>query len=184
VDIKKLALIATFAFVITGIVVYQVRSTRKSSRVTTSTEGNSAAAPAPSVPEIPQSSLPRVSAAEVQGEAPRPAVEPRVLSIPTKGWGRSPFLTVEEIARLNLPREPAPVDAPVTAPPVVEALPQYIYSGRSQSRDDAIAFIGKGKYRIGDRIGTEVVKEITEDSVVLESNGKRRKLFRNTKPGG
>jgi len=183
VDIKKLALIATFAFVISGIVIYQVRSTRGNSRVLTTTEGRPAA-PAASAPETPQVPLPRIATAEVQGEAPRPAAESQGLAIPPKGWGRSPFLTVEEIAELNKPEPaaPAPVDAPV-ATPVVEALPQYVYKGRFSSRDNVFAFIDDRQFQVGDRIGKETITEIKEDSVILESDGRSRQLSKNPKPG-
>lgn len=180
-DIKKLALIATFAFVISGIVIYQVRSTRGNpSAVATAT--GSPAVPAASAPAAPQVPLPRIPAAEAPGDAPRPVVESQVLSIPKSGWGRSPFLTVEEIRKLNEPAAPTPVIAPVAPPPpVVEALPQYVYSGRMTSKDTNIAFIDDRRYQVGDRIGKETITEIKEDSVILESGGKTRKLSKNPK---
>jgi hypothetical protein len=185
VDVKKLAIMATFAFVITGIVVYQVRSTRTKSAGAAPAGGNSAVPIVPAQGTQPVA-LPAVSTAEVMGEAPKPAVEPQGLSIPPSGWGRSPFLTVEEIRELNEPAAPTPVTAPVEQPPVVEALPQYIYRGTLSSRGRATAFINDRTYRVGDQIGKEVVTEITEEAVTLEFNGKRRKLSKapaGAKPG-
>src|SRR5689334_9697017 len=98
---------ATFAFVISGIVVYQVRATRGSAGAKAST--SSPAVPAIPAPETPQASSPKVSTAESRAEGSRSGVESEGLSIPAKGWGRSPFLTVEEIARLHQPAAPEPV---------------------------------------------------------------------------
>jgi hypothetical protein len=184
VDIKKLALMATFAFVITGIVVYQVRATRGIGR-SASPSGSSPAVPVIPTPETPQASFPRVSTTESRGEAPRTAVESQVLSIPAKGWGRSPFLTVDEIARLNQPAAPTPVIAPAAPPPpVVESLPQYNFRGVIISSKDAVAFLDGRAVRIGDRLGREVVKEIKDESVILEYNGKTRELSKKTNPKG
>jgi hypothetical protein len=174
---------ATFAFVITGIVVYQVRSTRGMGRAATPS-GSSPAAPVLPAPETPQASFPRVSTTESRGEAPRSAVESQVLSIPAKGWGRSPFLTVDEIARLNQPAAPTPVTAPAAPPPpVVESFPQYKFGGVVISSTDAVAFLDGRAVKIGDRLGREVVKEIKDESVILEYNGKTRVLSKKTNPG-
>jgi hypothetical protein len=181
VDIKKLALVMAFAFVITGIVVYQVRAARGVQRAATPIGGSSAAPAAPAPATGSPDALPSISTAGAQGEVPKPAVETHVLSIPTSGWGRSPFLTVEEIAKLNEPVAPAPVIEPAPPAPVVEAsLPKYTFSGTSYGgrNRNAIAWIDGQPYQTGDRIGKEVVTEIKEESVTLESNGKSRKLSR------
>jgi hypothetical protein len=186
VDIKKLALLFTFAFVITGIVVYQVRATRGNAGATTTT-GTTPAAPVAAMPAASSVPIPTVSIQQVQGEAPRSAVEAPVLSIPPKGWGRSPFFTVEEIAKLNEPAAPAPVTETVDPPkPVVEPLPRYVFHGtlNAKTGGTVTVFLNNKPYRVGDKIGRELVKEIKEDSVVLESDGKTRELSKKTNPGG
>jgi hypothetical protein len=184
VDIKKLALLFTFAFVITGIVVYQVRRTRGTSSVAVTSGGNPAVPVASSVPGISSAPLPPVSIAEVQGDAPRPAVESPVITIPPIGWGRSPFVTVDEIAKLNEPAAPTPVKEVIAPPaPVVERLPQHIFKGISIRAGNRVAFINNGFYVVGDTIGKEVVKELKDDSVILESDGKTRELSGKTNPG-
>lgn len=189
-DIKKLALLFAFAFVITGIVVYQVRATRNKTSAPATTGTNPAApmaaAPVAAAPAVSPVPIPSVSIQEVQGEAPRTAVELPILSIPS-GWGRSPFLTVEEIAKLNEPAAPTSVIENVEPPkPVVESLPLYVFHGifSDKTRGIVTVILNEKPYRVGDRIGKELVKQIKEDSVVLESGGKTRELSRKTNPGG
>jgi hypothetical protein len=190
VDVKKLALLFAFAFVITGIVVYQVRRTRQGSSAATTT-GTNPAVPAPTVPTAvaPAASpapIPSVSIQQAPGEVPRTAVESPVLTIPN-GWGRSPFLTVEEIAKLKEPAAPAPVTQTIEPPkPVADTLPAYVYHGiiRDKTGGNVTVILNDKLYRVGDRIGKELVKEIKEASVVLESGGKTRELSSKTNPGG
>ena len=179
-DIKKLALFFAFAFVITGIVVYQVRSTRGKAAVV-STAGSNPATVAASTPQTSPASLPPVSIKEAKEEEPRSAVDSPVPSIPTSGWGRSPFLTVEENRKLQEPA-PTPVTQPAAPLPVVEPLPQYVYQGTLESKGNLSVFISDKTLRVGDKIGKEVVKEIKEDSVILEKDGKTRELSRRTNP--
>jgi hypothetical protein len=191
VDIKKLALLFAFAFVITGIVVYQVRATRNKTSAATTTGMNPTApvtaAPVAAAPAVSPVSIPPVSIQQVQGEAPRAAVELPALSIPPSGWGRSPFLTVEEIAKLNEPAAPPSVIETIEPPkPVVETLPVYVFHGifNDKTRGIVTVVLNEKPYRVGDRIGKELVKQIKEDSVILESGGKTRELSRKTNPGG
>lgn len=184
-DIKKLALLFAFAFVISGIVVYQVRATRGKSSSATTTGGNPVV-PAAAAPVTSPVSLPSVSIQQVQGEVPRTAVESPAFLIPPNGWGRSPFYTVEEIAKLNEPAAPTPVDTVEPPKPVVELLPPYVFHGviSDKTRGIVTVILNDKPYRVGDRIGKELVKEIKDDSVVLESGGKTRELSRKTNPGG
>jgi hypothetical protein len=182
-DIKKLALLLAFAFVISGIVTYQVRGTRN--KTITRPQGSSPApAQAAPAPQATPGTLPPVALQknEVEGTASQSASELTALSIPTNGWGRSPFLTVEEVRKLNEPA-PTPVTTTVAAaPPVVEPLPQYTFQGTSISPRNTVAFINDRVFHVGDRIGKEVVKEIRKDSVILQSDGKTRELSRRTSP--
>lgn len=183
-DIKKLALFFAFAFLITGIVVYQVRSTRSKTVVAPAAAVNPAPVAAPIAAQVTPASLPPTPVKEVESTASRPANGLSALSIPTNGWGRSPFLTVEELRKLNEPAAPAPVAQEPVSVPVVEPLPQYVLQGTSISRGDKIAWINDRVLRVGDKIGKEVVKDIKEGSVTLEGNsGKTRELSRKTNPG-
>jgi hypothetical protein len=182
-DIKKLALLLAFAFVISGIVTYQVRATRN--KAVARPQG-STPAPAPAAPatQTTPGTLPPVALSknEVEGTASQSASELPALSIPTNGWGRSPFLTVEEVRKLNEPA-PTPVTPTVAAtPPVVEPLPQYTFQGTQISPKNTVAFINDRVFHVGDRLGREVVKEIKQDSVVLESDGKTRELTKRSRP--
>jgi hypothetical protein len=186
-DIKKLALFFAFAFFITGIVVYQVRTTRSKTVAAPTAAVNPApvaVAAAPLVAQVNPASLPTVPIKEGEGTAPRPATGLPALSIPTNGWGRSPFLTVEELRKLNEPAAPAPViQEPVATAPVVEPLPHYVFQGIQVSRSNKTAYINDKAFRVGDRIGNEVVKDIKDNSVILEnSDGKTRELSRKTNP--
>ena len=180
-DIKKLALFFAFAFVITGIVVYQVRSTRGKVAVVTTIGSNPTTTGATSIPQTSPASLPPISIKEAKEEEPRSAVDSPAPSIPTNGWGRSPFLTVEENRKFLEPA-PTPVTQPAAQPPAIEPLPQYVYQGTLESKGNVSVFISDKTFRVGDKIGKEVVKEIREDSVILEKEGKTRELSRRTNP--
>jgi hypothetical protein len=105
-------------------------------------------------------------------------------------WGRNPFLTVEEIKKLSEPKpvETAPPVATVqpleteTPSPVEEPLPAHVFSGVLIAGGDAIVFLNGRSMRVGSTIGRETVREIRQDSVILESDGKTRELSRKTNP--
>ena len=90
--------------------------------------------------------------------------------------GRNPFLTPEEIRLIasgQLIKE-----AP---PPVVNTgpLPELTISAllKDNVSGDFVALIGGKAYRQGQMIGQEEVVRITENSVVLESSGGRRRTL-------
>jgi hypothetical protein len=182
-ETKKLALLLAFAFVISGIVTYQVRATRN--KTVARPQGSPPVpAPAESAAQTTPAALPQVSLQknEIEGTASQSGSELPGLSIPTNGWGRSPFLTVEELRKLNEPA-PAPVTTTAAPPPVVDALPQYVLQGTQfSSRQNAFAIINDKTVHVGDKIGREVVKEIKKGSVILELDGKTREIFGKASP--
>ena len=171
-DLKKIGLLAVFAILMTGIVVYESQYTRHRAPSSPSVAGNPASAPA----AVPQSATPVVLPVvpiEGNSEVAQPAVPAVTLSIPKRGWGRNPFLSVEEIAKLRepvKPAEPVPVETPVVT------FPLYTVSSIVTNDKGGWAVIDSRVLRVGDRIGIETVKEITAKSIVLETGGKTRKL--------
>jgi hypothetical protein len=170
--LKKLALFVGFAILIWGIVVYQVRSARHQtsppSQAIVSLPAQAAgpaAVPPPATPIAPVEPL---------GEVAQPVSTSEAVQIPKKGWGRNPFLTLEEIAKLHEPAKPA---EPAPVEPQRTVLPNYVLSaividGKGFSR----AVIDSRILKVGDRIGMETVKEITPEAIVLEAEGKTRKI--------
>jgi hypothetical protein len=178
VDLKKLVLLMLFAILITGIVVYESKYTRHQASGSPSAKGN---VPVSTPSAIPQSAAVPVVPVESGSQVPQPVAPLVALSIPKRGWGRNPFLTVEEIAQLRNPVKPVePV--PVEAPAVV--LPPYAVSAIVINNKGKWAVIDSRVLRVGDRIGIETVTEITSGSIVLESGGKTRKLLLGTGPAG
>jgi hypothetical protein len=169
-DLKKLVLLVAFAILIWGIVTYQVRSARGQ----TARPGVVSSSPVAVPPAAPVSSTSPVVPVEPLGQITQPVTQWEAAEVPKKGWGRNPFLTFEEIAKLRdagKPVEAPPVEAPRTVLPAY-AVSAIVIDNRGVSR----AVIGSRILRVGDRIGTETVKEITPEAIVLETEGKTRKI--------
>ena len=165
-NLKKLALLFAFAFVITGIVAFQVRRSRGVTRPPAAVAQPAAAPQENAVPTTPP--------VEATGNASPPTVAVTRLSIPETGWGRNPFFTAEELAQLRQPIEPTVASEP-EAPGVVE-LPPHVVSAIVTNSQGAWAVINSRVVQVGDRLGAETVRAIESAAVVLESNGKTRRL--------
>jgi hypothetical protein len=99
------------------------------------------------------------------------------MTIPKAGWGRNPFATQEEIDRANRPQEVAVVEAPVPQPIQPQALPSYTVAGIiSGGGQGSWAIVDNRVIHIGDRLGSETVKEIKDRGIVLEREGKTREV--------
>ena len=172
-DIKKIALLFAFAFVISGIVYYESWHSRH--------KGSSQ--PAATVTTPPKVSPPPVPIAVPLADlasdipAPPPTTTVAVLGSPN-GWGRNPFLTPEEIAKLHEAPKPVEVAKPVE---VVVELPHYDVTMIMKDQHEVMVAMVNGNrtIHVGDRLGAETVKEISNErkSITLENAGKSRELF-------
>jgi hypothetical protein len=162
---QKLAVVLIGVLAIGGVIVFRLRPARQADSPVANT------APAVIPPQVAERSE-GSPAAQVSGVA-------RV-SIPSTGWGRNPFMSREEIEALNAPpvqeEAPAEVAAPVATTP---ALPQHELTGIVANPGATVAVIGTRVVRVGDRLGSETVKEIRARSIVLESEGQTREISLN-----
>lgn len=182
-DKLKLVVLLVVSFVATGAVVYQLRNRRPvQTGVVLAPPGAMPAAasagPAPAAAAAP-ATAPIPSAARSPLAITAPASDPQHRpQIPATGWARNPFLTIEEIDRLNRPEETV-AEAPPPPKPAAEppALPGYsvtgIISGGSQGN---WAIIDSRTVRAGDRLGSETIAQVKDHSVVLEHDGHTREL--------
>ena len=173
----KLALLLLISFVATGSIFYQIRSRRPAKGVvvgsapqprsaTVSGSGRGAAPAAPIATSADASDAGK--AQENRGPAP---------NIPASGWGRNPFLTLEEINRLNQPDQLVAVEKPQPKPQAEPpALPIYAVTGIISGGQGRWAIVEGRLLRPGERIGTETLKEIKDRGVVLEHEGRMREL--------
>jgi hypothetical protein len=158
--------------VLAGIITYQVRYGRRP----------------PSAPSAqPPIALPETSAQAGQptpglplppsATSPPGAVPAARIIVPSEGWGRNPFLTPDEIAKLNLP-PPEVVAAPPEPPPAPPPLPQYEVTAIIIGDKGTLAIVSPNSrvVRVGDRLGLETVTAIKEQAVVLEHDGKIREI--------
>jgi hypothetical protein len=174
----KLALLLLISFVATGSVVYQIRS-RRPARGTivgsppqprsgpVSAPGAVAVRPAPVTVSADASDAGK--AQQIRGPAP---------NIPATGWGRNPFLTMDEINKMNHPEQPVAVDKPPQTKPQAEppALPLYAVTGIISGGQGRWAILDGRLLRPGERIGAETLKEVRDRGVVLEHEGQMREL--------
>lgn len=166
---QKAALVVIGIFVITGTAMFQLSSLKRPAQGT--------ATPPRVVPGSQPSAGSAVPSPGV-GEQPEPRripVASNLISIPPRGWGRDPLLTMEEIAALNRPEEQPPV-AVAPEPPKPEPFPEITLTGIISNPNGAVAIIDSQVVRVGDHIKSETVKEIKPGSVVLESGGKTREI--------
>jgi len=168
----KLAALLLVSFIATGSVIYQIVNRKPAQGVV----AGSAPEPKPPVPGTPSpasaitlSPETNVSRAEQnRGQAP---------DVPANGWGRNPFLTPEEIYRLNQPDVPVAVETPAPKPEVEPpGLPMYAVTGIISGDQGKWAIVDGRLLRPGEQIGTETVKEVKDRGVVLEHDGQVREL--------
>lgn len=169
----KLIALLMVSFIATGSVIYQIRARRPGqSSVVLSPPGT--AVPAPKAPSAGPGATPAssesIAATQPDQNVPRP-------NIPANGWGRNPFLTLDEISKLNQPDQPVALETPVQKP-VVEppTLPSYAVTGIISGNEGNWAIIDGRTLRPGSRLGSETVKEVKDRGVVLEHQGHLREL--------
>jgi hypothetical protein len=165
---ERLIMLLAGSIVLAAVVTYQVRSRRPARSV--AAPENTVVAPAP----VPGAAAPPQTLPPFSGQ---PGISTAKLSIPSEGWGRNPFLTPDEIAKLNeLP--PAIPIAPPPPPPPAPVLPQYEVTAIIIGDKGAFAIVSPNSrvVRVGDRLGMEIVKQIKGESLVLEHDGKVREL--------
>lgn len=168
----KLAVLLLISFVACASVVYQIRNRRP---VRGQVVGS---APQPTGP-APVAPPPVVAITAASGTNTGKIVQNRVLgpAIPESGWGRNPFLTPEEIAKLNQPETPAVIETPQPKPQAEPpALTAYAVTGIISGGKGKWAIIDGRILKLGEQIGTETLKEVTNAGVVLEHEGKMREL--------
>jgi hypothetical protein len=174
----KIAALLLISFIATGSVVYQIRNRRpvKGTIVGTvptpqpqpsSKLSLRAAAGAPSLTKTGGETT-EVVRMEQRGPAP---------NIPANGWGRNPFLTIEEINKLNQPDLPVAVETPLPQPKVEPpALPTYAVTGIISGSQGKWAIVDGRMLRPGEHLDAWTLKEIKDRSVVLERDGLIREL--------
>ena len=173
----KIAALLLISFIATGSVVYQIRNRRPVKGVIVGSVPPPQAQPSakPSLPVTAAPSLTktgsettRVVKMEQHGPAP---------NIPANGWGRNPFLTIEEINRLNQPDLPVAVETPVPKPKAEpQTLPLYAVTGIISGGQGKWAIVDGRMLRPGERLGSETLKEVKDSAVVLEQEGRMREL--------
>ena len=163
----KLVALMLVSFIATGSVIYNLSNRRR--RPVTQVN-----VPAQNTPSTPESAAPApppqaIAAPEADSNRSRP-------SIPPSGWDRNPFLTIDEINRLNSPQPETVVQTPTQRTVEPAALPVYALTGIFSGSMGLSAIVDSRVVRTGDRLGSETVKEIKEGAVVLESPGQTRQL--------
>ncbi len=161
----KLVGLLLISFIATGSVVYNLRARRR--------PAPAVAFPAPGTPAIP---APAATPSPAPPITPPPTGDdvPKI-TIPPNTWGRNPFLTVDEINKLNQP-QPVVVERPVERNVEPAGLPVYSVTGIVSGAKGLVAIVDSRLVRAGDRLGSETVKEIKSAGVVLESPGQTREL--------
>jgi hypothetical protein len=189
--VQQYLVIFVGVIVIGGVIYIQLRRARPAPPVSATM---AAAEPAPESasppPALAGASLPESIAGRPLTPGPTldanqtPTTETVLLE--TGEWGRDPFMTFDEIAALvpqpvvvDIVEFPPPVLPPTVAPP---ALPDYTVSAIVSGENGNWAVIGARVVRTGDRLGSETIKLINENGVILELNGKTREL-RISRPG-
>ena len=168
----KLVALLLISFIATSSVIYQIRNRKPSQGVVV----GSAPEPKPPVRGAPSpASAITVTARTNVGTAQQnrgPA-----LNVPATEWGRNPFLTPQEINKLNQPDVPVAVATPVPKPPVEPlSLPAYSVTGIISGDQGKWAIVDGRLVRPGEQIGTETVKEVKDRGIVLEHDGQTREL--------
>jgi hypothetical protein len=177
----KLAALLLVSFVATASVIYQVKN-RKPPQAGVLVGGPAASAaavssgPAPAPPVAAAATATPAVSAEVIAVAHPDQGNPRP-NIPGTGWKRNPFLTIEEERKLNQPDLPVAEDKPPPKPVEPANLPSYIVTGIITGSAGNWAIINdRWSLRPGSHLGSEVVKEVKDRSVVLDHEGHLREL--------
>jgi len=118
----------------------------------TETPGSSAAAPTPEAPPLPQADF-------AEWRSRRGAVQ------------RDPFFTVAELEAMS-----RPATAPARRAAPAAAQPAYTVKLVMMAGSDRHALVDRQVVTVGDMLGNERVAEIVADAVVLERDGRRRRL--------
>jgi hypothetical protein len=172
----KLAALLLISFIATGSVVYQIQNRRPARGVVV----GSAPEPKSSAPPIGTAGSAVPSPASADGTSASKPEQNRgpAPNIPQDGWGRSPFLTPDEINKLNQPEAIASVEAPQQPKPPAEppSLPIYAVTGIISGGQGRWAIVDGRLLRSGEQIGTETLKEVKDRGVVLEHEGRLREL--------
>src|SRR5258708_5421342 len=125
----KLAALLLVSFIATGSVVYQILNRRPARGVVV----GSAPEPKTSPSAIAVATAVPLTASLTDGTAINKPAQIRgpAPNIPKSGWGRSPFLTPDEINKLNQPEAVATVEATPPPKPPTESpnLPIYSVTG-------------------------------------------------------
>jgi hypothetical protein len=168
-NLKLIALLLV-SFVATGSVMYQIRSRRPKQPIVARAPAGSSVLPAQPPPANSQAE---------GGETPQPAIPAPIdqrTTLPAEGWGRNPFVTLEEISKAN----PAPVQEAAEKPPEVKVEPTgppaYLVTAIISGPNGSFAVVNSRVVQAGDRLGTETVKEIKTRAIVLENDGRTREL--------
>jgi hypothetical protein len=165
---QKILLLVVGALVISGVVAFQMRTSRRP--------------PSPAAFAATERAVPAEERAPEPPPGPSGPPAARKTLIPPAGWGRNPFLTADEIAALDAPEEPAlvPIEVPEEAPPQPPAPPSHELKGIVANQEGSVAVIDSRVVRVGDRIGAETVREIRMRSIVLESENGTREISLKT----
>ena len=189
--VQQYLVIFVGVIVIGGVIYIQLRRARPAPPVSaTMTAAELAPESASPPPALAGASLPESIAGRPLTPGPtldaNQAPTTETVLLETGEWGRDPFLTFDEIAALvpqpiviDIVELPPPVLPPTVAP---SALPDYTVSAIVSGENGSWAVIGSRVVRTGDRLGSETVKLINENGVILELNGKTREL-RISRPG-
>ena len=172
----KIAALLLISFIATGSVVYQIRNRRPVKGVIVGSVPAPQAQPsskrpvqAGAAPSLTKTGGETIEVAKTErGPAP---------NIPANGWGRNPFLTIEEINKLNQPDLPVAVEQPPPQPrPEPPAMPTYTVTGIISGNQGKWAIIDGRILRQGERLDTWTLKEVKDSAVVLEREGLMREL--------
>ena len=177
----KLAALLLVSVVASASVVYQVKNRRPAQGIVVGSrpEPKSATAslsattatgiPAPPPPVLPANPSDISRTEQIAGS---------LSQSPPGVWGRNPFLTMEEWTKLNQPEQPVVIERPAEKPPQIEPpiLPIYAVTGIISGSQGKWAIVDGRLTRPGERIGSEILKEIKDRGVVLEREGKMREL--------
>jgi hypothetical protein len=173
---QKIAVLFLGTVLIVGIITFQLRrrpgpAPRADESViipSTSPAAVPAAVPVEAPVAIPKSEAPPAVASA--------ATLTQTVSIPAAGWDRNPFLTPKEIADLARPPSTIQIAQDVPPPTPAAALPQPEVTAIISNNQGGWAVVDSLVVRVGDRVGSEVVKEIRSEAIVLERDGKTREI--------
>jgi hypothetical protein len=168
----KIAALFLISFLGTATVIYEIHNRRPARGVVV----GSAPEPKPSSSRSAASATPIIPA-EVSNTRRLDQYRGPAPNIPPNGWGRNPFLTTEEINKLNRPESPVVVETPAPKPPVEPpGLPNLEVTGIISGDQGSLAIVDGRVFRLGEKIGTETLKEVKDRGIVLEHEGQMREL--------